>query len=130
MTSHELSQLYWLNREIEQEKKRLAELEAAATDTSVKITGLPHVPGISDKTAIAAEIAESKAIIKAKTDLCVVEYNRLNRYIAGIDDSLIRQIMSLRYISGMTWVQVAMHIGGDNTPDGVRMAAKRYLKKQ
>ena len=128
MTSRELSQLYWLNKEIEQEKRRLAELEAAATNTSAKITGLPHMSGISDKTAIAAEMAESRAIIKAKTDLCVVEYNRLNRYIASIDDSLIRQIMSLRYISGMTWVQVAMHIGGDNTPDSVRMAAKRYLK--
>lgn len=129
MTSRELSQLYWLNKEIEQEKKRLAELEAAATNTAAKITGMPHVSGVSDKTAIAAEIAESKAIIKAKTDLCIVEYNRLNRYIASIDDSLIRQIISLRYISGMTWVQVAMRVGGDNTPDGVRMAAKRYLQK-
>lgn len=127
MTKKELSQLYWLNREIEKDKVRLAELEAAATDTSVKISGLPHVSGISDKTAIAAEIADIRAIIKAKTDMSVAEYNRLNRYIAGVDDSLIRQILILRYVNGLGWQQVAAAIGGGNTEDGVRKAHDRYL---
>lgn len=127
MTAKELSQLYWLNREIEQEKQRLAELEAAATNTASKITGLPHVTGISDKTAIAAEIADTRAVIKAKMDLCVVEYNRLNRYIASIDDSLMRQIMMLRYINGMTWNQVADHIGTNE--NAVKKAHSRFLKK-
>lgn len=111
MTKKELSQLYWLNREIEQEKHRLAELEAAATDTSVKITGLPHVGGISDKTAIAAQIADCREVIEAKLRLSVVEYNRLNRFIANVDDSQMRQILSLRYVSGLSWQQIAFTIG-------------------
>lgn len=127
MTKKELSQLYWLNREIDDNKKRLAELEDAAIDTSSKITGLPHVSGIADKTAIAAEIADVKAIIKEKTDISVVEYNRLNRYIASVDDSLMRQILTYRYINGLSWEQVAEHIGGGNTEDSVRMAHNRYL---
>ena len=129
MTKKELSQLYWLNREIDNNKKRLAELEDAATDTSFKITGLPHVAGISDKTAIAAEIADTKAIIKAKTDISVVEYNRLNRYIASVDDSLMRQILTYRHINGLSWKQVAENVGGGNTEDSVRKAHNRYLKK-
>lgn len=128
MTIKELSQLYHLNREIEQEKIRLQELTAAATDTSAKISGLPHVGGLSDKTAIAAQIADSKAIIEAKIALSVVEYNRLNRYIANVQDSLTRQIMALRFVNGMSWNQVAMSIGGGNTADGVRMLISRYLK--
>lgn len=128
MTKKELSQLYWLNREIDENKARLAELEAAATNTAVKISGLPHVAGISDKTAIAAEIADVREIIKAKTAISVVEYNRINRYIASVDDSLMRQILSLRYINGLSWQQVAMSIGGGNTEDGVRMAHNRYLR--
>lgn len=127
MTKKELSQLYWLNREIEKEKERLAELEAAATNTSAKISGLPHVSGISDKTAIAAQIADCKAIIEAKINLSVVEYNKLNRYIASVDDSYIRQILRMRYIFGLSWTQVAHQIGGGNTADGVRMAHNRFL---
>ncbi|WP_236908829.1 hypothetical protein [Clostridium sp. Cult3] len=33
-------------------------------------------------------------------------------YIDNIDDSLIRQIITLRYVSGLTWEQVAASIGG------------------
>ncbi|WP_059004725.1 hypothetical protein [Bittarella massiliensis (ex Durand et al. 2017)] len=127
MTKRELSQLYYLNREIGQEKRRLGELEAAAQNISPKITGLPHVGGISDKTAIAAEIADCKAIIEGKIKASIAEYNRLNRYIAGVDDCLIRQILSLRYINGFSWAAVALHIGGGNTADGVRKAHDRWL---
>lgn len=129
MTIKELSQLYHLNREIEQEKHRLQELTAAATDTAVKISGLPHVGGISDKTAIAAQIADCRAVIEAKVQLSVVEYNRLNRYIANVQDSLTRQIMALRFVNGMSWNQVAMSVGGGNTADGVRKQVTRYLKQ-
>lgn len=130
MTKKELSQLYWINREIKKEKERLAELEAAATNTAAKISGLPHVSGISDKTAIAAQIADCKAIIEAKINLSVVEYNKLNRYIASIDDSYIRQILRQRYILGYSWTKVAYQIGGGNTADSVRMAHNRFLSSE
>lgn len=129
MTIKELSQLYHLNREIEQEKSRLQELEAAATDTSAKISGLPHVGGLSDKTAIAAQIADSKAIIEAKIALSVVEYNRLNRYINSVEDSLTRQILSLRFVNGLSWNQVAASIGEGYTACSVRQIARRYIVK-
>lgn len=129
MTIKELSQLYHLNREIEQEKSRLQELTAAATDTSAKISGLPHVGGLSDKTAIAAQIADSKAVIEAKIALSVVEYNRLNRYINSVEDSLTRQILSLRFVNGLSWNQVAASIGEGYTACSVRQIARRYIVK-
>lgn len=128
MTKSELSQLYYLNREIEREKRRLVELKAAAISVAAKITGLPHVGGISDKTAIAAEIADCEAVIDAKIKLSVVEYNRLNRYIATVDDSLTRQILTLRFVEGMPWTQVARSIGGGNTADGVRKSCDRFIR--
>lgn len=127
MTKNELSQLYYLNREIEQENQRLQELQSISTNAAGKITGLPYVPGVSNKTAIAAEIADSKAVIEAKVRLAVVEYNRLNRYIATVEDSLMRQILSLRFINGLSWGQVARSVGGGNTADSVRMACNRFL---
>lgn len=129
MTKAELSQLYYLNREIEAEQRRIAELEAKATNISAKVTGMPGGAGISDKTAIAAEIADSRAIVQAKAEQCIHEYNRLCRYIAGIDDSFMRQIISLRFINGLTWNQVAQHIGGGNTEEGVKKACYRYIRK-
>ena len=128
MTLQELSQLYYLNREIEHEKKRLKELEAAATDTAAKITGLPHVGGIADKTAIAAQIAECRVILEARIAQSTVEYNRLMRYINDIPDSLTRQIFTLRFVNGLNWNQVALHIGGGNTVAGLRKRVYRYLK--
>ena len=127
MTKKELSQLYWLNREIEQDQLRLAELEAAATSITPTISGLPHIAGISDKTALAAEIADCRNIVEAKHKQCIAEYNRLIRYINSVDDSLMRQILTLRCINGLSWLQVAMHIGGGNTEDSVRMAFNRFV---
>ncbi len=128
MTRKELSQLYYLNREIEQDKRRLAELESAATSTNPRITGLPHVSGISDKTSIAVEIAYLRDIISNKIQRTVYEYNRLMAYIDDIEDGLTRQAFMYRFVNGYNWVQVAMHIGGGNTPDAVRMMTDRYIK--
>lgn len=129
LTNKELSQLYWLNSEIVEEKRKLDELETAASNCTAKITGLPHASGTSTKIEnYAILIAEQRELIDAKVKQSIIEYNRLNRYIASIDDCLMRQILSLRYVNGFSWFQVATHIGGGNTEDSVRMACQRYLQ--
>lgn len=130
MTTKELSQLYYLNREIETEKKRILSLREAATATSAKISGLPHMGSVMDKTAIAAEIADIQQIIEHKQQLAIIEYNRLTRYIAQVEDSLTRQILRLRYIDGLSWTQVALRVGGSNTADSVRKAAERFVQNR
>ncbi len=128
MTNRELNQLYWLNREIARDRQRLQELYAAATDTSFRITGLPHASGTTDKTGLAVEIAFLREIIEQKVKRCYDEYNKLMEYINSVDDSYIRQIMTLRYIHGMSWQKIAHQMGGGNTGDGVRKACQRYLQ--
>ena len=130
MEKKELSQLYHLNREIEHDKQRLAELESAATKATISITGIPHGGDLADKTALAAEIADLKGEIEAKIRLTVVNYNRLMRYINSIDDSLMRQIVTLRHVNGFSWREVAEHIGGNNTEGSVRMAYSRFFGKK
>ena len=123
MTKKELSQLYWLNREIEMDTGRLRELEAMVSSPKAqKLDGTPHTAGYGDALArCVAEIVGLKAIIAAKQQQCIYERNRLERYIAGIPDSLTRQIFTLRFINGLSWYQVAAHIGGGNTDDSVRI---------
>lgn len=130
MTIKELSQLYHLNREIEMDRLRLRNLEARAQPGAQVITGMPHAPGTKDKVGeCAAEIADLRGIIEAKHRQCLYERARLERYIAGIDDSLTRQMFKLRFVNGLTWRQVAACIGGGNTDDGCRKAVQRYLRK-
>ncbi|MEG2896583.1 MAG: sigma-70 family RNA polymerase sigma factor [Niameybacter sp.] len=130
MTKKELSQLYYLHREIEQLQRRIAELEAKALSTSHPITGMPTTPGVVDKLAnYVAEIADLKSLLDLSLKKCFYELNRLNRYIQGIEDSEMRMILSLRYVNALSWDQVAYSIGGGNSEDGVKKKAYRFLKK-
>lgn len=131
MTIKELSKLYWLNREIERDKARLEELYTKAISSSQTITGMPHVPGITDKVGrYSGEIADLRGIIEANIQRCFYELNRLNRYIDNVDDPQMRMILSLRFVNGLPWQQVAASIGGSNTADSVRMMCKRFLEKK
>lgn len=121
MTKKELSQLYYLNREIEE----------LATSCTAQITGMPKVSWNSDKIAkYAAEIADLKALLDLNLKKCFYEFNRLNRYIETVDDSQMRMILALRYVNGLSWRQIAFSIGGGNTEDGVRKAHDRFLAKK
>lgn len=128
MTKKELSQLYYLQREIANDEQRLESLEAAATSTTSKAGGASS-GRISDKTAMAVEIADLKAIIRAKREMCIVHYNQIMRFIAGVEDSMIRQIITYRHIDMMKWRDIAQKIGGGNTEDSVRKAYSRYMDK-
>ena len=118
-----------MNKEIEQEKKRLADLEAAEAGIAVDIKGIPYIGIVSDKTVIAKEIADCKAVIDAKVKASIAEYNRINRYIASVDNSLMRQVLTLRFVDGLSWDQVACNIGGKNTEDSIRKACERFLNE-
>ena len=128
MTKKELSQLYWLNREIDEEKHKLEELTAASEGCTQSITGLPHVGSVGDKIGdLAILIAEQRDLIDLKVRQSVIEYNRLNRYIASVQDSEMRQILSLYYVNGMSWRQIAAHFGyqDESVP---RKRHNRFLK--
>lgn len=130
MTLKELSQLYYLNREIEMDQQRLEELRAkASAPGSPNYDGMPKSPSYENRLErYIAEIVDLEAIISAKITQCIHERNRLERYIADIPDSLTRQIFTLRFINGLSWLQVAYSIGGNNTEQGVKMMCYRYIK--
>ena len=129
MTKKELSQLYWLNREIAEEKRKLEELQAAASGCTQSITGLPHVGSAGDKISdLAILIAEQRDLIDLKIKQSVIEYNRLNRYIASVEDAQMRMILSLRYVNGLSWQQVAFQIG-ETDESYPRRKHNDFLKK-
>ncbi len=131
MTKKELSQLYYLKKEIKEQQRRIAELEAAATNCSTKITGLPSGKGISDKIGnYAAQIADLKALLDLNLKKCFYEFNRLNRYIEEVEEPLIKQIMIYRFENQMSWMQIEKAMGGKNRAESLRKKLYRYLKKK
>lgn len=109
MTLQELSVLHDLNQEIDMDRRRLLELEAE--------------PGMED------EVRTVREIIREKQRKNMRERAKLEKWIAGIPDSLTRQVFTLRFVHGYTWIKVAMAVGGDNTANSVLLMAKRYAKK-
>lgn len=130
MTVRELSQLYYLKREIELDKERLARLRQSALSHSSAVTGMPRGAKGGDRVAsLAAEMADLTALIETKIVQCVYEKRRLERFIAQIPDSITRQVFTLRFVEGMSWRQVARALGGGNNAGSVRMMCYRYLDK-
>ena len=129
MTIRELSQLYYLNREISDLKLKIAEIEAKATDTSVKITGMPHAPTAGDKIGkLIAELDYYKSTLNNRLEQYRLELIRLNDYISKCDDSLTRQILTYRFVNGLPWTQVAASIGG-TSEYAVKKTVYRYIKE-
>ena len=128
----ELSQLYYLNREIERDQERLEQLRASVSAPGApNYDGMPKSPSFENRLErYIAEIVDLEAIIQAKITQCLHERNRLERYIAEIPDSLTRQIFQLRFINGLTWTQIAFNVGGGNTEEGVRKRVYRYLEQE
>lgn len=130
MTRQELSQLYYLRREINSDKERLAKLEAAASSTSPISSGMPNGKcSVTDRTAIAVEIAMLKSLIFEKICREEQELRRLMNYISGVEDSLTRQILTARFIDNLSWQAVAIRVGGGNTAATVRQRCNRFLRQ-
>ncbi len=154
MTVKELSQLYYLNREIEMDQERLqrveeelAELEDEEEEiispSSPSFTGMPRGSSGANKLERAAEdlwelhrdvqkkkalLEEITATIRRKQAQYLEEQAKLERYIATLPNSLLRMIFTYRFINGLPWAQVSECIGMDTTEDSVKKRCYNFLK--
>lgn len=110
MTKESLSQLLWLKKEIALEQRRMHELDALIAGSASGAAGFPSLDE-EERAYFADELQTCRNQVRAKLLTAMHEYQRLNEYIASIDDSLMRQILSLRYINGFSWQQIAFCIG-------------------
>ena len=128
MTKQELSRHVGLQKRLAADLELLASLEAAAGPGAQKLDGLPHAPGVRERVGdCAVAIADAKEEI-ARTEAEVSRSeSAIVAFINTIGDLQVRTIFRLRFLSGMTWKDVAVAIGGGNTEAGVRMVCYRYL---
>ena len=74
-------------------------------------------------------IQDIRDIVEAKRQRCVAQRDALERYIFSIHDPYIQQIFALRYVEGLSWMEVSFRLGGVNAPENLRMIASRHLKR-
>ncbi len=130
MTKRELSQIYYLNREVEMWQRELQRLKQQSLIKSYRFSDTPKEKGTTDNVGnLAAIIADIETIINGKLAEIQLQRKKIIEYINSIDDSLIRQIIFYRHISCMTWEQVAAYVGGNNTEENIRKIYSRFFKK-
>ncbi|MBQ9121842.1 MAG: hypothetical protein IJY12_05755 [Clostridia bacterium] len=128
MTLKELTSLKHLNRECMLEKKRLASLRGALERRgSSALFGVTPVVSEAEKQAIRQEILALEETTVRHLDEIMKKYEEITVFIHGVCDPLGRMILSLRYINGLSWSQVAAHIGGSVTEEGIRKYHDRHL---
>jgi len=130
MTQKEVSQYYWLCKEIKLDEERLEELKLEAyNQKSPSLSGMPRGSEVTSKVErYAVEITDLEAIIAAKRLQCIHERNRIERFIADIPDSMTRMIFTLRSIKCLTWRQVAQRMGGPMSEENAKQIFSRYLR--
>ena len=135
MTLQDLSQLYYLDKEIKRYDQRIDALRAQRTATSAppfdrEPSGKNDGPGRENKIErLTAEIIDLEDLLRLHREQRVLELQRLERYIAGVDDSQIRQLMELRFCELLTWSETAARMGAGYTEDALKKMLYRYLKR-
>lgn len=130
MTRKELSQIYFLTKELNMWEDRLHELRASSIVGATKITGMPRATGNSDTVYERArremEIIEVIDVFRINI---LEKRQQIERHIQTVDDSLIRMILEYRCCQLMTWEQVAAKIGAGTTAESCRKMFERKYPK-
>lgn len=92
---------------------------------SFKIEGFPYPEYSRKKTLLYSR----KATLTSLEMELLETLNKVEEFIASVDDSRMRRIINLRFIEGLSWNKVADRIGGGNTEDSIRMAFNRFMER-
>ena len=136
MDKHKLSQLRYLKSEIAMLKEQIGDIQVHTTKDSVKAsqTDWPYIEYAAKiEGADIQEYARKLRRRQRRLDRRVKELmdlvDEIEEYINTIDDSLTRQAIMLKYVNGLEWRQVAAHIGGGNTAEGLRKRVQRFFQE-
>ena len=128
MTREQLYDHFSLRQELDQTKEVLNALRAAASPGAQALTGMPHAPGVTDKTGdLAAEIIDMEKEIKWMQETIAQEEPEISAFIRTVKPARIRTLFRLRYLRGLSWKEVSLVYGEHSSEATVRTAVYRYM---
>lgn len=127
----QLRQLRHLQREIEilQEQIRKAETRVVSDTVTGSGVAFPHIEHTITITGLDQRAAKLRRKLDHRCQELIDAKDGALEYIAAVQDSEIRQILILRYIQGLTWLQVARRMGRAGDGDAERKKHDRYLDR-
>lgn len=129
MTRQELENHLELRRQLMECRDILQNLKRSVGPGTQALTGMPHTLGVKDKVGdLATEIAYMEGRVAGLQAEVDEQAKAVRQFIAGVQDDHLKIILSLRYIRGLTWIEVALVLGGRNTGSGVKSAVRRFFE--
>lgn len=129
MNIRDLSQYYYISKNIEKRKQRLDELNSSVISSSkiseMKVDG--SAPRSDPTSKIASQIAELKALIEKDYIRLYDEEIKIYNYINKISSEEIKYIVIARFIDFKTWDDIAQELNYSRPVPYQKL--KRYLKE-
>ncbi|MDL2318082.1 hypothetical protein LJC74_03175 [Eubacteriales bacterium OttesenSCG-928-A19] len=123
MTKQQIGQYKKLQREIAMLEDRIFEAESSGEYVSDVVQGsMKHPPYAVHNVVIKGYGSSAIPKLAAKKAQRIAECETIEEYIDGLDDSLMRQLLTRRYIEGHTLEETAELVGYSETH------VKRLLK--
>ena len=131
MTIELLNQYRSLQREIKYLEKKLRSMEDSALHDSVLSSNSGPDYALHEISVYGSTAKKRKYEKMYKRRKVSAERHRdsIESFIDSAEDSMMRQILTLRFIEGKSWQRVADEVGGNNTENSVKKRCHRYIKR-
>lgn len=90
-----------------------------------KIEGFPYM----EYGKLKERLYMRKATLQSLENELIDKIAEVELFIASIEDSRMRRIISFRFIDGMTWDQVGINMGGGNNAENMKKAFYRFMEE-
>ena len=131
-----LKQMRYINSEIMTIETQIADLKPLNSMDKVK-GSTPEFPYTATSFQISGVDIEDynrrvrrlkSKLVKKKDELLKLQ-EETQKFIDKIEDSFVRQIITLRYSEGLSWNDIAAKMGNNYSKDSLRKTSERFLKK-
>lgn len=130
MTKQELKQIRYINDEIDMLQRELKRIRSSPLISGTDMSQTRVKGGIvAPVERRVAQEDDIQRLIQLNLDKLSIQKRRAIDYIYSVDDSMMRQILYLRYVGCLTWRQVAAQMGRPDMEDALRVAHDRFLDK-
>lgn len=116
MTVEELSELYYINKEIEQIQKELYDLKNKNFFKNTILSDMPKGGERLDEfVAYVDDVRTLENMLQYSLRKLQEKRKKIEAFLEGIEDSELRLIMRLRAVNNMKWEEIAGEIGLERT---------------
>lgn len=136
MTRQGLKNFKMLKKEIRQLETEIQQLKCETVTDTVRGSGrewpyIDHVISITglDQQGYQKKVHRLKRRLTKRKNALQDQWAEIDRFISGMDSSMDRQMITLRYVEGLSWDRVAAKMGSGYSVDAIKKAHERLLKR-